>query len=337
MLTKDQCERARVLLEELGLHIRTAVVTSRAMASLESLSGVAHVTEADTIYNIDRVTEEAIVRWLEASWPADLACNLIMEGLEEPLVLPRNATPKTTLILDPIDGTRGLMYDKRSAWALAGLAGTTGPSASLQDIQVAVMTELHTTKQGSSDQLSAIRGAGAKGTRLTLSDAQQTPLPLRPSRATEFTHGFASLAKFFPQGKALTAAIEEDFWAELHGREPQASPLVFDDQYISTGGQLYEIAVGHDRMLGDIRPLVFQKLGLVSSMTCHPYDICTALVLTELGGVLETPSGRPVDAPLDTTSPVVWIAYANEELARLARPALLRALEKHLGEVELSR
>lgn len=334
MLSQVECERARVLLEALGLHIRTAVVTSRALATLESLSGVAKVTEADTIYNIDRVTEEAIVEWLEESWPADLACNLIMEGLEEPLVIPRNASPRTTLILDPIDGTRGLMYDKRPAWALAGLAPAVGSAASLQDIQVAVMTELHTIKQGATDQLSAIRGAGAKGTRLTLSDAQEIPLALRPSQAKGFQHGFASLAKFFPQGKALTAAIEEDFWSELHGHEPQASPLVFDDQYISTGGQLYELAVGHDRMLGDIRPLVFRKLGLVTSLTCHPYDICTALVLTELGGVVETPSGRPVDAPLDTTSPVVWVGYANEELARLARPALRRALEKHLGEVD---
>ena len=332
-LTQSECERARKLLEILGVYIRTAVVTTRALASLESLSGIAQVTDADTIYNIDRLTEEAIVEWLNETWPADLACNLIMEGLEEPLVLPKDARPRTTLILDPIDGTRGLMYDKRSAWALAGLASTTGPAAALQDIQVAVMTELHTTKQGMMDQLSAIRGGGTKATRTTLSDAQEIPLTRRPSRATDFKHGFASFAKFFPQGKALTAAIEEDFWSELHGREPQASPLVFDDQYISTGGQLYELAVGHDRMLGDIRPLVFEKLGLVTSMTCHPYDICTALVLTELGGIVETPGGRPVDAPLDTTSPVVWVGYANEDLARLARPALRRALEKHLGAV----
>jgi len=317
----------------LGEHIRTTVVTSRAQASIEQLAGIAAVTAADTIYHIDRVTEAVIVDWLEDLWPADLACRLVMEGLESDPTFPAGVAPKTTLILDPIDGTRGLMYDKRSAWALAGLAP--GAAASLRDIQVAVMTELPTTKQGVTDQLSAIRGAGAKGKRLTLSDAQEIPLTPLPSRASDFQHGFASLAKFFPQGKELTAAIEEDFWAELHGREPQASPLVFDDQYISTGGQLYELAVGHDRMLGDIRPLVFEKLGLAVSLSCHPYDICTALVLTELGGVVETPGGRPVDAPLDTTSSVVWIGYANEELARQARPALRGVLEKHLGTVEL--
>ena len=334
MLTHDECERAQRLLEELGAFIRDSIVESRRNMAFESMSNVSEVTEADTIYQIDRVTEDAIIDWLGARWPEQLACAVVMEGLEEALTLPHGSAAKTTLILDPIDGTRGLMYDKRSAWALAGLAPGTGETLSLQDIQVAVMTEIPTSKQGQTDQISAIRGEGVRGSRSMQSEQAIVPLEPRPSQAKDFQHGFASLTKFFPQGKAITAAIEEDFWAELHGYEPQASPLVFDDQYISTGGQLYELAVGHDRMLGDIRPLVFKKLGLATSMTCHPYDICTALVLTELGGVLETPSGRPVDAPLDTTSPVVWIGYANEELARLARPALRRALRKHLGEAD---
>lgn len=334
MLTHDACERARALLEDLGGFIRDSILASRETLSVEAMSHVAEVTEADTIYHIDRVTEEAIVAWLERHWPADLACSVVMEGLEHALTLPHGAAVKTTLILDPIDGTRGLMYDKRPAWALAGLAPGRGAHVSLHDIQVAAMTEIPTSKQGLADQLSAIRGSGARAARRVLEERVTLPIDVHPSRAGEFRHGFASLAKFFPQGKQLTAAIEEDFWAELHGREPQASPLVFDDQYISTGGQLYELAVGHDRMLGDIRPLVFRKLGLGLSLSCHPYDICTALVLTELGVVVETPAGRPVDAPLDTTSSVAWIGYANEELARLARPALRRALQKHLGEVD---
>jgi hypothetical protein len=334
MLSPADCERARKLLEDLGVSIRDAVVASRNETSVEAMSGVAAVTEADTIYAIDKVSEEAILDWLEEHWPAELACEVVMEGLETELSVPRGAEPRTKLILDPIDGTRGLMYDKRPAWALAGLAPHRGAATSLRDIQVAVMTEIPTSKQGAADQLSAIRGGGALGTRHLLESGVRVPLTPRPSAAREFRHGFASLSKFFPQGKALTAAIEEDFWAELHGREPQASPLVFDDQYISTGGQLYELAVGHDRMLGDIRPLVFRKLGLISSLTCHPYDICTALVLTELGGMVETPAGEPVDAPLDTTSHVAWIGYANEALAELARPALRRALQARLGGLD---
>ena len=332
MLSAAQCERARRLLEELGAVIRDSVADSRDQMPAEAMSQVAAVTAADTIYHIDKVTEEAILAWLAERWPGDLACEVVMEGLEEELILPRGAAPASKLILDPIDGTRGLMYDKRSAWALAGLAPQRGAATSLQDIQVAVMTEIPTSKQSMWDQLSAIRGAGARGARSVLDGRAEVPLQPKPSRARDFEHGFASLAKFFPQGKALIAAIEEDFWAEIF-RDAREAPLVFDDQYLSTGGQIYELAMGRDRMIGDIRPLVFGKLGLISSLSCHPYDICTALVLTELGGVVETPDGRPVDAPLDTTSPVAWVGYANEDLARLARPALRRALGKNLGEV----
>ena len=108
--------------------------------------------------------------------------------------------------------------------------------------------------------------------------------------------------------------------------------LVFDDQYISSGGQLYELTVGHDRMLGDIRPQVYTKLGYsAATLCCHPYDVCTALIAREAGCIIETPEGRPLRLPLDTTTPVTWIGYANATLARLVRPVLRRAMEERLG------
>jgi len=152
----------------------------------------------------------------------------------------------------------------------------------------------------------------------------------RPSQAKDFKHGFASFARFFPDGKTLTAQIEEALWGELYGLGPKPSPLIFDDQYISTGGQLYEVLVGHDRMIADIRPMVFAKLGIQSSLTCHPYDICTELILREAGGIVESPMGRRLNQKLDTTTPVAWISYANETLANQVRPILRRLLKKFL-------
>ena len=99
---------------------------------------------------------------------------------------------------------------------------------------------------------------------------ERRPLAVRPSRAADFEHGFASFAKFFPEGKALTAQIEEAFWDRLHGRGRSGATHVFDDQYLSTGGQLYEILMGHDRLLGDLRPLVLSSLGYKAALTCHP-------------------------------------------------------------------
>ena len=47
--------------------------------------------------------------------------------------------------------------------------------------------------------------------------------------------------------------------------------------------------------------------------------------------MLEAPNGRSLDAPLDTTWPVAWMGYANETLARLARPVLWQVCEHYLA------
>jgi fructose-1,6-bisphosphatase/inositol monophosphatase family enzyme len=337
-MTPSQLHCARRLLCALQDHIRDALVAARADHA-KDFATIAAVTAADTIYQIDKISEEAILEWFKRNWPKAWPVELVMEGIEDgaPETFPRGTPVDRTLfkcILDPIDGTRGLMYDKRAAWILAGLAPQRGRKTGLGDISVAAMTELPTSKQWRADQISAVRGCGAKGIvaeSVDVRDGSRFRLPLRPSQAMDFQHGFASFARFFPEGKALTAQIEEDLWDELYGLGSTRSPLVFDDQYICTGGQLYELLVGHDRMIGDIRPRVFAKLGLKSSLVCHPYDICTALILEEAGGIVESPGGKPLSAPLDTTSPVAWIGYANPHLAKTVRPVLRRLLKKHLS------
>ncbi|MFT3783088.1 MAG: inositol monophosphatase [Nibricoccus sp.] len=328
-------EKLRKLLCALQVHICDAVVASRG-AHAKSFSKVAAVTEADTIYQIDRISEAAILSWFEENWPRSLPVAVVMEGIEdcEQVTFPRGTPVGKTewkCILDPIDGTRCIMYDKRSAWSLGGIAPQRGPKTNLTDIVVAAMTELPTTKQVRSDQFSAFRGGKLHATARDIPSGALRRLAVRPSQARDFKHGFASFSRFFVDGRALTSKIEEDIWAELHKAESGATPLVFDDQYISTGGQLHELMTGRDRLVADIRPLVFGKLGIASSLVCHPYDFCTAMLLEIAGGVVEAPLGGPVRAALDTTSPVAWIGYANPYLARLARPAVRRALKRHLA------
>jgi hypothetical protein len=85
-------------------------------------------------------------------------------------------------------------------------------------------------------------------------------------------------------------------------------------------------------MVGDLRPLVLPRLNLDASLVCHPYDVAAALLLSEAGVIYEHPLGGFPDAPLDTTSAVAWVAYANATLASLARPVLQRVLRKMLLE-----
>jgi hypothetical protein len=336
-MTPIEEDRARRLLCRLQDCIREAVVAARDQHAAEELAEVAEITAADTIYRIDKISEAAVFEWFDAHWPHEWPVEVVMDGVEDHTPTFPRGTPidRTAFkcILDPIDGTRGLMYDKRSAWILSALAPQQGGRTSLADVRIAAMTELPTSKQWASDQVSGVRGCGPDGLvaeRVDLRGGGRRPLAIRPSQALDFRHGFAAIARFFPEGKELLARVEERLWDVLYGPGDGGSPVVFEDQYLSTGGQIYELMVGHDRMLGDLRPLAHRKLGIDSALVCHPYDICTAMLFQEAGGVVEAPDGGPVDAPLDTTSPVAWMGYANPGLADQVRPVLARLIAEHL-------
>jgi hypothetical protein len=327
-------EKLRQLLCELGTAIRSKVVSARQGLSAEKLAAVTGDAGGDTIFAIDRFGEDAILEWFRSRWPADEPVQIVMEGLESELCFPEGksaAETKWKCIIDPIDGTRGLMYDKRSAWALAAVAPQHGVDTRLSQILATAMTEIPVTKQWRADQFSASLDGPLVATWCdwrTGSDPQ--PLNTDPSTAHSFDHGFASLAKFFPEGRTLTAQVEERLWDQILGPNRSRSPVVFDDQYLSTAGQFHELITGRDRLVGDIRPLVFHALDLESSLVCHPYDACAWLLLKKAGVVFEHPLGGFPDAPLDTETGVAWIAYANEALAAKARPVLQKILREFL-------
>lgn len=336
-MTLANYQRARRLLGALHDRIHAAVIAARARQAAR-LSRVVGVTEADTIYLVDRIAETVILAWFEREWPRAWPVELVMEGLDEraeATTFPRGTPVSRTIfkcIVDPVDGTRGFMCDKRSAWVLTGLARQRGTRTTLADIVVSVMTELPVVKQTAFDQLSAVRGKGAAVVRRMGINLPGKRIGMSPSQARNFDHGFVSFSRFFPEGKTFLAKVEEKFWRELKVWGREGGSKVFEDQYVSTGGQVYELISGHDRLIADLRPLIPGRIGAVNRMMCcHPYDICTALILEELGGVVEDPWGRPLRSPLDTTTPVAWVGYANRTLARLARRALRKALNQRQG------
>lgn len=330
-------ERLRILLCQLELAIRDRVLAARDASSSEKLSTISEQTEADTIYAIDKVSEEVILEWFAGHWPIDLPVQVVMEGLEgqDAPIFPEGSRPKWRCLIDPIDGTRNIMYDKRSAWALAGIAPLDDGHPQLSDIVAAAMTELPTSRQWASDQLSATADCGREGLHAERHDlirGGSTPLTVNPSSATDLKHGFASIAKFFPEGKATLADIEEQLFDELYRLGSTASPLVFDDQYITTGGQLYELIIGHDRMIADIRGYVLPKIGYPDALCCHPYDIVTELIAREAGCLIEDPLGQSLDGPMDTTTSINWVGYANNSLADTIRPILTRLIQRAIME-----
>jgi len=220
------------------------------------------------------------------------------------------------------------MYDKRPAWALAGVAPNKGPGTRLRDIEVAVMTELPTSKMGSADVLWAIKGRGAIAQRIDLTNGNASPLAVSPSAATTIDHGFASVSNFFPGTKVLASEVMEHLVRALVGPADVTRATVFDDQYISTGGQFYELIVGHDRFNSDLRPLLYRIERQPPGLCCHPYDCAAWLIAEEAGVILTDGLGRPLDGPLDVTTGLSWAGYANETLRRKIEPVLTRFLRE---------
>jgi len=287
-------------------------------------SEVDGVEGGDVVYAIDRVSESALLRHFDGfarRWP----CVLISEGLgaDGTTVLPRGARAEDAevrVLVDPIDGTRGLMYDKRSAWILTGVAPNLGSSTRLSDIVAAVQTEIPTSKQYLADCLWAIAGSGSSGERYNRLTGERHGLSLRPSRATGIEHGFGAVCRFFPGGRALLAAVDDLIVERLAGPPTAGAPTAFEDQYISSAGQVYELVMGHDRWIADLRPLL-RRMGVQVSCA-HPYDLCTALIGREAGIVLHGLDGKELSAPLDVHTDVGWVGFANTTLAEQVMPAL---------------
>ncbi|MEO6594280.1 MAG: inositol monophosphatase [Planctomycetota bacterium] len=287
----------------------------------------------DTIFGIDVAVEEVLLRQCEA-WGERQHFVLLGEGLaEEGLEFgrPGRGGPPFRLLVDPIDGTRGLMFDKRSAWCLMGAAPDRGRATRLQDVEVAMMTELPTTRQSTSDVLWTVAGRGAQGERHDLATGRTTAFTPVPSQTPTLRHGFATVVNFFQGGKELIARLEEAILLRSLGEWNADKAEVYCDQYISSGGQLGEVMLGRDRFVLDVRPLVHKRLGVQSSLACRPYDIVTLRIALEAGCVVCDPHGEPLDVPLDITTNVAFAAYANKALAAHLIPIVREEVERHLG------
>lgn len=323
-------------IKDVHRHIRDRVVDACEATALEQLAAVTGHEGGDTIFAIDRVSEAVLLEQF-AALGQQVPFRLVAEGLGANGIhdFPAGVTANDlqfVVIVDPIDGTRGLMYQKRSAWILTGVAPYRGDATNLRDITVAVMTEIPLVKQHLSDTLWATQGDGAHAERFDRIRGTTVSLPIRPSQATTIRQGFGNIARFFPGDRARLAAVDDMVVTSMLGEAPQGRALSFEDQYISTGGQFYELLMGHDRWLADVRPLLLspaERIAQQPMLCCHPYDVCTELIAREAGVIVCQANGLPLDAPLDVDSPVSWVAVANTTLAQQVLPALQHALRTH--------
>ena len=257
---------------------------ARAFATAGDLAKPVAQEGGDTVFEIDRRVEPVIEEQI-AAWPGEcMPLLLIAEGFGADGR--RNfgsSQPRYRLIVDPIDGTRSLMYDKRSAWFIASIANNRGEDTNLGDVFASAMVELPTSKQAECDSFTATTSHATSGYRTRIGGDDARPIRVRPSKASDLKFGFAQVSNFFPGTKVLASDLMEHIAAAaVDSIEPGQAPL-FDDQYISTGGQMVELMVGHDRFCCDLRPLFYQvqERDIKQSfrgLECHPYDVAGALV-----------------------------------------------------------
>jgi fructose-1,6-bisphosphatase/inositol monophosphatase family enzyme len=312
----------------LHAEVRDEIVRATERRALETMAAVDRDDEGDTIYAIDVIGEAIVARFADAL-SRERRFIMVAEGLPGgrrgyPAGVDE-ASADCWIIVDPIDGTRGLMYQKRSAWILTAVARNRGRDTSLRDIELAVQTEIPLVKQHLCDQLWALRGGGAHAHRYDRLAGTSQPLRLRPSTASTIAHGYASVARFFPGGRDELAAVDDAVVRAALGTHAPGKALCFEDQYASSAGQLYELMAGHDRFIADLRPLLRPGLasrGMPPVLACHPYDVCCALIAEECGVIVTDAGGRPLDAPLDVETDVAWAGYANARIRAQIEPLL---------------
>ena len=324
-------------LTALGLAVRSHLLSHRdAERDAEAIGFVG----GDTIFAIDRKVEPLLVRELKV-WSEEIGPLVVVaEGFGEDGTVafgPHGANPQLRLLIDPIDGTRCLMYDKRSAWFLAAAAPDRGSATRLVDAVASVMVELPTSKQRWADHVAFAKGEPLLAQRVDIETGETTPLDPRPSRMATLLNGYGQVSNFFPGTKELASELMERIATAVVGTVQPGMASIFEDQYTSTGGQFVELLFARDRFCCDLRPIFYDILEHRSGrpvsrgIACHPYDIA-GLPAAMAGGVIITDAfGAALDAEFSVSAPVHWCGYANESLRREIEPAIREFIREHLG------
>ena len=213
------------------------------------------------------------------------------------------------------------------------MAPNRGAATSLRDIVLAVQTEIPLIKQHLCDELWAVRGQGAQADRFNRLTGERARFRCARRAPPTIAHGFAMLTRFFPGARDELAAIDEEIVLRRARSHAPGKAHCFEDQYASTGGQLYELMAGHDRFIADLRPLI---AGPAAPRACRRRWLSSLRHLHRAdrrgGGVIVTdPRGAPLDAPLDVDADVAWVGYANARIRAQIEPVLQQALARVAG------
>ena len=291
----------------------------------------------DLTYALDEATEAALTRWFEDT-TRHAPLSLFSEdagwrhrgpdGASRSRELTGFAHGGPRLVIDPVDGTRPLMADLRSAWSVLALCPPGDGVPHLQEAVSGLLAELPDTRAARYRLMMAVKGAGARLEERRLDDDFLVHRARLVADADDRPdHGVFSVFRYTPAMRPELARIEAEFFARLERDEGADLRQCFDDQYISNGGQLALLAVGTYRLIADVRAHLAPRYE-VPVTTSKPYDCAGAIVVArEAGCVVTGATGAELDFPLDATTPVSFVGWANAATARRLAPHLAAALD----------
>ena len=163
-----------------------------------------------------------------------------------------------------------------------------------------------------------VRGGGARAAKCECVDRESSDMKLASleggDRRARVGHGEPLL----PGSRDELAAIEEEVLGTLLIGAQQGAR--FEDQYASSGGQLYELMDGPRPIRADLRPLLAPSCaarGLPPS--------CAAIRMTSAqrssprsSAFMSKPRGGRFDGAFDIVEEVAWVGYANKRCSRLS-------------------
>jgi len=239
------------------------------------------------------------------------------------------------VVCDPIDGTRNLMHDLRSAWCVLALAGPGTRPPRLSELELALVGELCDSRAARARLLRAVRGGGARLLIERLDDSpdgrpegasEEREVALRADADARVDRGYFPFFAFHPTSRARVARLAADFFARVERAHGADLASCLDDQYIASAAHLALTALGTYRMVVDLRAGL-PELGGAPTQTAKPYDVAGAvLVAREAGAEVLDLAGRPLELSLDASTPVAYCAFANEATRARLWPLLAETL-----------
>ena len=223
------------------------------------------------------------------------------------------------ICVDPIDGTRVLMTDLRSAWSVIALAGAGAGPPRLSEVAVGVLSEIPYSRAASFQRFSAARGALPPASTPCATPSYRAQAD--HSRDDRADHGFFPFFRY---------AADRARRSRRRGRVlPRDSPRrtrrcgLATTTSTSNGGQLTRCSrSGGYRMIADLR--AWQAAARARGLTSKPYDVAgrswprrkPARVVEAADGSAEL-GFRSAAAPV---SFVGWVNAATRKRLRKHRP-----------------